>query len=232
MGSLPPLHRVRLPWKIFSSAMPARTRQHSRDKQMRILIAQEAARLIAIDGIRDFGAAKRKAAERLGAPDTHNLPRNVEVEAELVAYQTLFMGQDQPRELQRLRRAALDAMQFFSQFEPRLTGSLVTGTAGRHSDVNIHLFAPTPEEVVLKLIEAGIPFEDLQRRFRLNRDLSETLPAMRFLADDVTVEIVVFPLNGLRQSPLSSVDGRPMERVSISRLEAMLEQGAQTGGSG
>ncbi len=191
---------------------------------MRTLIAQEAARLMAIDGVRDFGVAKRKAAERLGAPDTQNLPRNIEVEAELVAYQSLFMGENQPQQLTRLRDAALNAMQFFKAFEPRLTGSVLSGTAGQHSDVNLHLFAETPEEVVLHLINAGIPFDDLERRFRLNREVSETLPAMRFIADGVTVEVVVFPLNGLRQSPLSAVDGKPMERASIARVEALLAE--------
>ena len=37
---------------------------------MRMRIAQIAARIMAEDGIDDFGLAKRKAARQIGAPDT------------------------------------------------------------------------------------------------------------------------------------------------------------------
>ena len=122
-------------------------RHSTRDRQMRQRIAQEAARLIVSEGIRDYLVAKRKAAERLGAPDTQNLPRNIEVEQELAAYQRLFQEQNQPSRLRELREAALNAMRFFERFEPRLTGSVLSGTAGAHSDVNLHLFADAPEDV-------------------------------------------------------------------------------------
>ena len=56
-------------------------RSSVRDQQMRVRIAQEAARLMTEEGIHDFYAAKRKAAQHLGAPDTRNMPRNLEVEA-------------------------------------------------------------------------------------------------------------------------------------------------------
>ncbi|WJW75691.1 hypothetical protein QVG61_00985 [Thiohalobacter sp. IOR34] len=195
---------------------------------MRLRIAQEAARLIATEGVRDFLVAKRKAAARLGAPDTHNLPRNTEVEAELGAYQRLFQAASQPQRLRRLREAALAAMRFFADFSPRLTGSVLSGTAGAHSDVNLHLFADTPEAVILQLIDANIPFEDDERCFRFGRgEESESLPTLRFLADDISIELVIFPGSGLRQAPRSPLDGRPMERANAARVEALLAGGEQ-----
>jgi len=197
-------------------------RHSTRDRQMRQRIAQEAARLIVSEGIRDYLVAKRKAAARLGAPDTQNLPRNIEVEAELAAYQRLFLEQDQPQRLEQLRRAALDAMRFFSGFEPRLTGSVLSGMAGEHSDVNLHLFAESPEEVTLFLLEAKVPFEQSERRMRTTREDFETYPALRFLAGEVQIEAVVFPLNGLRQAPRSPLDGKPMARANLRRVEELL----------
>jgi len=41
-------------------------------------------------GIRDFLAAKRKAAERFGVVDSAVLPKNIEIEAALAQYQRLF----------------------------------------------------------------------------------------------------------------------------------------------
>lgn len=199
-------------------------RHSARDRQMRQRIAQEAARLIASEGIRDYLAAKRKAAERLGAPDTQNLPRNTEVEAELAAYQRLFRDQDQAQRVRELRAAALSAMRFFARFEPRLAGSVLSGTAGAHSDVNLHVFADAPEDVAVFLMGANVPYEQAQRRLRVDRDDYVTFPAVRFVAGDIEIEAVIFPLNGLRQAPRSPLDGKPMARANIRRVEELLTE--------
>ncbi|MBU1190583.1 MAG: hypothetical protein KKA36_03760 [Gammaproteobacteria bacterium] len=197
-------------------------RHSTRDRQMRQRIAQEAARLIVSEGIRDYLVAKRKAAVRLGAPDTQNLPRNIEVEAELAAYQRLFLEQEQPLHLQALRMAAAEAMRFFERYDARLTGSVLSGTASEHSDINLHLFAESPEEITLFLMESQVPFEESQRRLRLNQDDYEIYPAIRFLAGEMQIEAVIFPLNGLRQAPRSPLDGKPMSRASLRRVEELL----------
>ena len=200
-------------------------RTPTKDKHMRQRLAQEAARLMAEEGVQDFYTAKRKAAERLGAPNTQNMPRNTEIEEALQDYQRLFLGAEGTQQLQRLREAALQAMRFFAGFEPRLAGSVLTGTAGEHSDVNLHLFADAPEEVNLFLLNAGIHFEVGLRRMRLNRETSADIPSVRFLAGEQSIEALIFPANGIRQAPLSPVDGRPMERANLNRVEELLEGG-------
>ncbi|MCA1804415.1 MAG: hypothetical protein LC646_03485 [Xanthomonadaceae bacterium] len=196
----------------------------TKDKHMRQRLAQEAARLMAEEGVQDFFAAKRKAAERLGAPHTQNMPRNKEIEEALQDYQRLFLGAEGAEQLRRLREAAVQAMRFFAPFEPRLAGSVLAGTAGAHSDVNLHLFADAPEEVNLFLMGAGIPFEVGLRRLRLNRETSGDIPSVRFLAGEQSIEALIFPANGIRQAPLSPVDGRPTERASLARVEELLAQ--------
>jgi hypothetical protein len=195
----------------------------TKDKHMRQRLAQEAARLMAEEGVQDFYTAKRKAAERLGAPNTQNMPRNTEIEEALQDYQRLFLGAEGAEQLQRLREAAVQALRFFAPFEPRLTGSVLAGTAGAHSDVNLHLFADAPEEVNLFLLDAGIRFELGLRRMRLNRETSGDIPSVRFLADEQPIEALIFPANGIRQAPLSPVDGRPMARASLNRVLELLE---------
>ena len=71
-----------------------RARQHAetRTHERRTRLAQEAARLMAVGGIRDFHQAKLKAAERLGIHDDASLPRNREIEDALREYQRLFQG--------------------------------------------------------------------------------------------------------------------------------------------
>lgn len=189
---------------------------------MRQRIAQEAARIMAEEGIRDYYMAKRKAAERLGAADTQNMPRNTEVEEALHEYHRLFKSATQPQRLRQLRETALQAMRLFAQFNPRLVGSVLNGTAGEHSDINLHLFADNPEEVALFLMEENIPFEPSERRLRLTNDATVVYPVYRFVAGGTMIDLTVFPAEGVRQAPRSPVDGKPMRRISIAALEELM----------
>jgi len=197
-------------------------RSSARDQQMRVRIAQEAARLMTEEGIHDFYAAKRKAAQHLGAPDTRNMPRNLEVEAALQEYQRLFRGEEQAVHLKALRESAVQAMRFLARFNPRLVGSVLSGTAGRHADINLHLFADTAEEISLFLMESSIPFRAAHKRVRLARNDWQEYPSFEFLAGDYPVDLVVFPSEGRREAPRSPVDGRPMCRAGLEEVEALL----------
>ena len=191
---------------------------------MRVRIAQEAARLMTEEGIHDFYAAKRKAAQHLGAPDTRNMPRNQEIEEALQEYQRLFRGEEQAAHLKALREGAVQAMRFLARFNPRLVGSVLSGTAGRHADISLHLFADTSEEISLFLMESNIPFRAAHKRVRLNRDEWQEYPSFEFMAGDHQVDLVVFPLQGRREAPRSPVDGRPMYRAGLEEVEALLSE--------
>lgn len=201
---------------------------HNHDTRARLLITQEAARIILDEGLDDFRAAKRKAAERLGLPAGRNLPGNSEIEAALMERQRLFATPRERSRLERLRQSALQAMRLLRAFEPRLVGSVLRGTAHAHSDVNIHVFTDSVEDVVFCLMEAGIPHRNVERRLR-TWDGAQTYPAIRFVAGDVEVEVVVFPYDGLRQAPPSPVDGRPMERAGLGKLESLLADRSEAG---
>lgn len=189
---------------------------------MRVRIAQEAARIIAEEGIDDFLVAKRKAAQHLGAPDTRHMPRNTEIETALISYQKLFQSASQPQQLEALRRAAVSSMRFFEKFRPRLVGPVLSGTATAFSDITLHVFAESAKELNFFLIGHQIPFDTEQRRFRFERDCWVELPAYRFVAGDSRIALVVFPLSGHREAPRSPIDGKPMERASIAVVEALL----------
>ncbi|MEW6353213.1 MAG: hypothetical protein AB1469_02785 [Pseudomonadota bacterium] len=196
-----------------------------RDKHMRQRIAMEAARLMAEHGVRDYYAAKRKAAAQLGASATQNMPRNEEIEQELGAYQRLFQTHSQPRRLRALRVAALQAMRLFAVFDARLVGSVLSGTAHAHSDVSLHVFTDTPEEVGLLLMQNDIPYETVQHHLRLAPDSAPVgYPGYRFMAGDTVIDLTVFPLKGIRQAPRSPVDGKPMRRADLSAVTKLLQE--------
>jgi hypothetical protein len=196
--------------------------RNTRERQMRERLAQEAAQILAETGSRDFFAAKRKAAEHLGAVDTRNMPSNKEIEVALMTYQRLFRADRQPQELRRLRQVALQAMKFFTRFRPRLAGSVLRGTADTNSTVTLHVYAGAVEEVGLHLMDNAIPFETADKRLRFGIERYQTLPVYRFLAEETPIEVVVFPLDGSHQAPLSPVDGKSMQRADIAAVEKLL----------
>ena len=191
--------------------------------QLRQRIANLAAQNMLESGIRDFQLAKRKAAVQLHISENSIMPSNQEIEQALIEYQGLFHGQTQPQELQQLRQTALQAMQFFRVFKPRLAGDVLSGSADKNSRVELHLFADYPEQVGIFLMDEEMPYEEKSRRLRFNQDSYIEMPVFTFVADDTPIELVVFPLDGIRQAPISPVDGKPMQRADVKAVELMVE---------
>lgn len=174
-------------------------------------------------GVRDFSFARRKAAERLGVVETRQLPSNGEIEVALGEYLRIFHADTQPQRLRHLRETALRAMQLLRRFEPRLVGPALKGTADDHSPVNLHLFAAQAEEVSWFLMEQRIPHDSGERHY--GGRAPRSYPLFSFMAGDVAVELTIFPLDGIRQSPPSPVDGRPIKRASEEAVRRLLAEG-------
>lgn len=196
--------------------------RHRDAQRVRILLAQECARLMADEGVPDFRTAKRKAALRLAVANKALLPDNREIEQALLDRQRLFHADRQALRLRDLRKAALEAMRFLARFRPRLVGSVLSGTAGPDADIRLHLFADTPQEVALFLMEHRVPFETADHRLKLSNGDPICLPAFRFGVGDHGLNLTVFTPLAEREAPRSPVDGRPMQRASLAEVQALL----------
>jgi len=200
-----------------------------RGDDLRRALAQEAARLMFEHGVDDYGFAKRKAAERLGAGEYAVLPKNSEIDAALAEYQRLFAADTHADMLAEQRRAAVDAMELLEEFEPRLVGPVLTGTATPHQEISLHLFSDSPEAVSLRLLEDHIQYKVSEHRVRMNAERVLQVPAVQFSVFDFPVDATVFPRDGIRQSPLSPSDGRPMRRAALEEVRALVEDVAAGG---
>ncbi|MGH8163757.1 MAG: hypothetical protein ACREP1_05420 [Rhodanobacteraceae bacterium] len=201
-----------------------RLHAEGRRYQLRRRIALEAARLISEHGIRDYGQAKLKAAERLGVGDEQGLPRNREIEDALREHQRLFQSDEQPQALRARREAACEAMRFLRRFETRLVGAVLEGTADAHSAVCLHVFCDAPEEIAAFLRERGIPFEQRSRVLRLDRQRNGAFPMLLFDADGLPIDLTLLPRDALRQPPLDRIDERPTRHASLAAVEALLAE--------
>lgn len=184
---------------------------------MRERLAYVAARLIAEDNIADFAYAKRKAAKQLGALETQHLPSNEEIEAALHSYRALYQHETHPDVLRELREEALSAMQLFSEFNPYLTGSVLSGTAGEESDINILLFSDDAKAVLLFLLQHNLDFIDGEWKTRIGGH-EETVPSYTLESESGTqTHLIVLPENARH-----SGSRHPDTHADIAALTALL----------
>ena len=113
-------------------------------------------------------------------------------------------------------------MRLLSAFDPRLSGSSVSGAIGEGHRVQVHLVADSAESVEMLLHDRQIPFEQDERRYRMADGREAQVPLLRFQADRVGVDLAVFDPASLRHPPLSQVDGKPARRLTTEQLRHLL----------
>ena len=148
--------------------MPGKRNGNGSDRARQTL-AQEAARIIVEQGIRDYRVAKIKAAERLGLNTRGALPGNAEIELAISEHHSLFGGESHADFLQLMRETALAAMSLLDEFTPRLVGPVLQGTADENSAVNLHVFCDSPETVAMQLTDNGLRYRLYERRLKTSR---------------------------------------------------------------
>ena len=194
----------------------------SGNSHLRRQIAFEAVRLLMDGNAGNHDIALRKAASRLGVQNKRLWPSAAEVEEALNQELRLFRGQQHQDELSLLRNRALQAMGAFDRFKPRLVGSVLEGSADRDSTITLHLFSDTAEEVMLTLLEQGIPWQERERTLRYPRGERRVAPVFSFIAGDIPIELIVLRQRELRSPPLNPVTEKPERGIDIGKLEGLL----------
>jgi hypothetical protein len=197
---------------------------------IRQLIAQQAARMMAEDGINDFAYAKKKAGKQLGVSEASVLPTNAEIEDEIRLYHEIYNADEQPQELAKLRQAALITMQLFERFNPHLTGSVLDGSAGKFSQTNIHLFADSAKDVEMFLLNQQIPFESSEKSYRVSdkpskekkEKVRKTVPVFTLETELGLQKLSVFDVDDMRFATKRTSDGSNAERADINDLQALI----------
>lgn len=194
--------------------MPRHERPRSSNGS-RASIASAAARLMAEDGIADYHHAKRKAARQLGLPEHTAYPDNAEVEAELRVYRSLYQEEAHPELIRAMRLSALRLLELLADYSPHLAGSVLDGTAGEHSHIDILLFADSAKEVEIFLLNHGIEFKHADPR-------NERAEAVLVLETDTAqANLVIFPPQ-LERVVMKQRDGRPRERIRADALRTLI----------
>ncbi|MBW7859802.1 MAG: hypothetical protein KJZ96_10705 [Rhodocyclaceae bacterium] len=190
------------------------SRAHAfRTGTLRREIAALAARMIAEDGISDFGFAKRKAARQLGVSDSESLPNNAEIETELRAWQALYQDDEQAERIHAMRSAAVSLMRELAPFRPYLTGGALDGTAGRYSELEIDAYPESAKEVEIFFLNHNIAYTHREPR---RQALHPPEAILCFDWNEVPVRLSMY-------DPQAERNGRRnTERARLAAVEALL----------
>ncbi|MFM0595656.1 UDP-N-acetylmuramate--alanine ligase [Paraburkholderia bryophila] len=210
-------------------------KSHFDPLRVREEIAIAAARMIAEDGL-DYATAKRKAARQVVGESRvagEWLPDNDQIEEEIREYQSLFQGDSQPLLLRRFRRVAVDWMERLAPFNPYLTGAVLGGTAGEHSDVHLQVFCDNPKEVAIYFLNANIQYDVSETRHFAGRGYVETLsflwrPANEGReAEPVGIHVALYETDDLRGAVRADARGRTA-RANLQAVQALLTSSEAT----
>ena len=189
---------------------------------LRAEIAAAAARMIAEDGA-DYATAKRKAARLIlgnQKPRGDVLPDNAQIEEQVREYQALFFGDEHAERLLHLRRLALELMERLEAFCPYLTGAVLNGTAGEHSDIHLQLFADSPKDMALFLLNAHIDYEVSESPHFRHPDRS--VETLSFMWKQEGVHLTVYDRDDLR-----SGSRKPIERADMAAVRELIDSPGQ-----
>lgn len=196
-----------------------------REDKIRLMIAQEAARLMYEEGINEYRDAKRKAAKHFGPEKVlslgSHLPSNAEIHEELQRLIGIYEEKVLPERLLRLRILALRYMEILEPFSPYLVGSVLSGAVTDRSDIDIHIFAETMEEVEEYLKEKGVPFEQNVVTIRRGGEFFE-YPHIYIEDEGTVIECSLYPPEDIHKRSKSSITGRAIERVDAKKLRKII----------
>lgn len=205
--------------------MPDRSQ---RNPALKARLVSEAARLFVEHALPDYHTAKRKAVQVLQAnPRGLSLPSDEEVEEAVLAYQRLFRSDDQGAVVDEMRAAALALMRRLRDFSPRLTGEVLAGVAGSHSEITLHLLSEPVEALQWFLMERRIRFQTEERRIALAGGQVERLPVYELEFKGWPVALVSFTERQWRQGPVKGTGGgkeRPLDRATLQQVERLLDE--------
>ena len=187
-------------------------------------LAAQAAGLMAEDGLDDVELAKRKAAHQLNLPEWIGLPSSQAVYDALRTHQAIFQDSEQRERIVSMRQEALYWMELLAVFHPYLTGSVLDGTAGRFSMIDILLYPDSDKDVEIFLLNQGIAYEHMRPR---NDRTSAVLQVSRGDCDWAT-NLVIYPSHDERVV-FRKHDGSVRERARIEAVRERLKRDALLG---
>lgn len=172
------------------------------------------------EGVEQFLDAKKKAAKRILGKQISDLPSNGEISDELYQLAKFHGGDKHTTTLFEMRLLAMDMMEQLESFRPRLIGSVSTGRIRQGSDIDLHIFSDSVEVFTSYLDGLGWQYE--VKQVWINQGGRQQQYTHIYLDLAFAVELSVYPINEIKVRGRSSTDGKPIQRLSLSKLRDIM----------
>ncbi len=191
------------------------------NEQLRLMIADEAARLVLEESIADYELARGKAARRYGVKGRANLPTPAEIDAAVQSRRSLFGLAVSADEQRTLLRAAYRWLKQLSTYSPRLVGGVAEGVMTPDSVLEIHLVADSVKEIAIDLLNRELTYQSIERPFAGTK-----IPASGFAFEDrgVPVELFVFGSAAEREALRDVRDGKALRGLGVDAVGDVLDR--------
>ena len=190
--------------------------------KLRRLIAWEAARLMYSREVSEYYHAKEKAARRIhkGWIKPSDLPSNAEIRDQIQILARLQEGPTSESTLAAMRLRAAWWLRQLAEFHPRLIGSVLKGCIREGSDIDVHVFAASPNSISVLLDDLGA--HHTMERKRVEKDGEQRVYTHFHVQDEFPVELTVYHPSLLGFRFRSSITGKPIEKVNLVELERLI----------
>jgi hypothetical protein len=139
----------------------------------------------------------------------------------LRAYQSLYQSEEQRERIHYLRQCALEAMHLLERFRPYLAGPVLSGTAGRYSDIDLQLFTDDGKAVEHFLLSRNIAY-DISDERRFAGDQARAVSVLKVDWQGVPLNLAIYTLKEERGVLKATLAGRPIERAGIQAVTQLL----------
>jgi predicted nucleotidyltransferase len=171
---------------------------------------------------KEYRQAKLRAVATLGF---HTLPSNAEIAFELDRIAEESEGAERQESVVHKRREALRIMQSLKSFSPVLVGSVWRGTARRASDVDVIVYAGSPQQPLLTLQRDNyaITRTEVQKVTKKGSEMQSFHIHVELPSGD-EAEIVVRSPEEIDRVVLCEIYGDPVTGLTVKQLQKVLEE--------
>ena len=175
-------------------------------------IAERAAQLLCNEHGKDIKLARQQAMHDLGLSKHDPQPSDSEIELAVTDYRRLF-NPEYDDELLKLRQKALALLNFFQAFQPYLVGSVLKGSACKHSDINLLVYSDDPKSIEIFLLNQQIDYDCRERKTQYRQT---DAPNIAFWFDQSQVNLQVLPSSARHQH------SKKTDRANLAQLTQLL----------
>ena len=186
-------------------------------------LALEAARLMVERIETEYLHAKERAILLLGLPYNTPYPTNKQIKECIAQLTRKQMGSEAMADRLRLMRTlAEELMTVLEDFDPYLIGSTLSGQIRSSSDIDLHVYCHHFLEVKERLRSFG--YEEVAEELVENQ--KGAFVHLRWLEQDIPVEITIHTWEQRGEVMISSVTGKAMKRADLEEVRRLFGKGS------